>query len=368
MAGTQLPPRRGDQLRELGQTDLTTLGAMPRVVCIGIERPQGNRQELLQRDAGLLDSAHHHRGRARREHTGEIEQNGVEIGNHAGESTDDQAWYRFRRVGTTGRGNMSAQDILDDLVAEQRALDAIVAPLSPEQWALATPSPRWSVADQIGHLTFFDTTAALAIDDSAAFIAHRNDLISKFSSELAVDDATLGKFRQLTAAEQLVSWRQHRDDLEAAGRGLADDTRVEWYGPSMGSKSFLTARLMEAWAHGQDICDTVGVARDATDRLRHIAQLGVITRGWTYVVRGLDVPDTEVRVELAAPSGDTWSWGPDAAPESITGPAEDFCLVVTQRRHVDDTGLAVLGDAARDWMTKAQAFAGGATDGPSPTT
>ena len=73
-----------------------------------------------------------------------------------------------------------------------------------------------------------------------------------------------------------------------------------------------------------------------------------------------------MRVELIAPSGDTWTFGPDDAAESITGPAADFCLVVTQRRHVDDTDLTVVGDAARDWMRKAQAFAGGPTDPPKP--
>ncbi len=106
----------------------------------------------------------------------------------------------------------------------------------------------------------------------------------------------------------------------------------------MGSKSFLTARLMEAWAHGQDIVDAVGATREPTDRLRHIAQLGFITRGWTYMNRGLDVPSTPVRVELTSPSGDTWSFGPERRRhESIVGPALDFCLVTTQRRHVDDT-------------------------------
>ena len=159
---------------------------------------------------------------------------------------------------------------------------------------------------------------------------------------------------------------QHRDELEAAGRTLTNETRVEWYGPSMGSKSFLTARLMEVWAHGQDICDTVGATRTPTDRLRHIAQLGVITRGWSYIVRGELAPEGEVRVELTAPSGDQWAWGPEDAPAGVTGPAEDFCLVVTQRRHVDDTDLTVTGETAHDWMTKAQAFAGGATAGPSP--
>ena len=260
---------------------------------------------------------------------------------------------------------MDVQAVLDDLVAEQRALDAVVAGLEPEQWALATPSARWSITDQIGHLTFFDTTAALAIDDPDAFVTHRGELIANFADELAVDEVTLGEFRRLSAAERLAEWRHRRDELEAAGRTLTDDTRVEWYGPSMGAKSFLTARLMEVWAHGQDICDTVGAHREPTDRLRHIAQLGVITRGWSYAVRGETKPDDEVRVELTAPSGAPWTWGPDDAPASVTGPAEDFCLVVTQRRHVDDTSLTLAGQAARDWMLKAQAFAGGPTTGPA---
>jgi uncharacterized protein (TIGR03084 family) len=263
---------------------------------------------------------------------------------------------------------MDVHAVLDDLVAEQQALDAVVAPLTPEQWALPTPSPRWTISDQIGHLTYFDTTAALAITDTDAFVAHRAELVSRFTDELAVDDITLGSFRRLSPTEQLTEWRHRRDALETAGRTLDDDTRVEWYGPSMGAKSFLTARLMEVWAHGQDVCDTVGAEHPASDRLRHIAQLGVITRGWSYRVRGEEPPAEDVRVALTAPSGDIWNWGADDAPAAITGPAEDFCLVVTQRRHVDDTRLDLDGDAARDWMLKAQAFAGGPTTGPAAGT
>jgi uncharacterized protein (TIGR03084 family) len=261
---------------------------------------------------------------------------------------------------------MDVHAVLDDLVAEQGALDTVVAVLRPEQWTTPTPSPRWSITDQIGHLTFFDTTAALAITDPEAFAAHRAELLSRFADELAVDEATLGAFRRLPPTEQLVEWRHRRDALAAAARTLDDDTRIEWYGPSMGAKSFLTARLMEVWAHGQDVCDAVGAVREPTDRLRHIAQLGVITRGWSYAVRGETAPDAPVRVSLRAPSGATWTWGPDDAPAAITGPALDFCLVVTQRRHVDDTSLELVGDVARDWMLKAQAFAGGPTIGPDP--
>jgi hypothetical protein len=50
----------------------------------------------------------------------------------------------------------------------------------------------------------------------------------------------------------------------------------------------------------------------------------------------------------------------------VTGRAEEFCLVVTQRRHVDDTDLEVTGALATDWMSKAQAFAGAPTEGPAP--
>ena len=260
---------------------------------------------------------------------------------------------------------MDVQHVLDDLVAEQHDLDAIVAALSADQWSLATPSPGWTVTDQIGHLTFFDTTAALAISDPPAFVAHRSRMMASFADGASLDEVTLGDFRRSPTADRLAEWRRCRAALEAAGRTLADDSRVDWYGPSMGARSFLTARLMEVWAHGQDVCDAVGATRPPTDRLRHIAQLGVITRGWSYAVRGATRPDVEVRIVLTAPSGTVWAWGPDDADESVVGAAEDFCLVVTQRRHVDDTDLIATGSAARDWMLKAQAFAGSATTGPT---
>lgn len=263
---------------------------------------------------------------------------------------------------------MNVSDVIDDLIAEQQALDDVVAALPGDDWELATPSPGWSVGDQIGHLTYFDGTAALAITDTEAFVAHRDRLVADLADSDAVDEITLGAFRRLDPADRLAAWRRGRDELAAAARRLDDTARIEWYGPSMGAKSFLTARLMEAWAHGQDVCDAVGATRPSTDRLRHIAQLGVITRGWSYAVRGETVPDDEVGVELTAPSGDTWAWGTGDAHQSVTGPAEDFCLVVTQRRHVDDTALTVSGGAAREWMTHAQAFAGGPTTGPAPGT
>jgi uncharacterized protein (TIGR03084 family) len=128
--------------------------------------------------------------------------------------------------------------------------------------------------------------------------------------------------------------------------------------------SMVTARLMETWAHGQDVADALGVSRASSDRLRHVAGLAVRARGQGYAVRGLAVPELPVRVELSGPRGESWTFGPDDAASTVRGPAEDLCLVLTRRRHVDDSALECRGDAAREWMEIGQVFAG--PPGPDP--
>ena len=61
-----------------------------------------------------------------------------------------------------------------------------------------------------------------------------------------------------------------------------------WFGPPMSAASMATARLMETWAHGQDVADALGVDRQPTDRLRHVAHIGVRARDYAYHVNGLD--------------------------------------------------------------------------------
>jgi uncharacterized protein (TIGR03084 family) len=134
----------------------------------------------------------------------------------------------------------------------------------------------------------------------------------------------------------------------------------------MSPASFITARLMETWSHGLDVADAVGRASPDTDRLRHVAYLGVRTRAYSYTVRGKEQPPTPVRVELTAPSGETWVFGDADAADVIRGTATDFCRVVTQRRHLSDTNLEIHGPAAEEWMAIAQAFAGPPGQGRRP--
>jgi len=257
---------------------------------------------------------------------------------------------------------LTAASITEDLLDEQAQLDGLVCGLTGEQWQLDTPSPGWRIIEQIGHLAYFDHTAAMAIVDPNAFDDHVKLLLDARPK----DDPTLTHARSLDPADLLSWWRECRTELQSAAATLGDKTRVEWYGPSMGAKSFLTARLMECWAHGTDIADALGESLQATDRIRHIVQLGVITRGWTYINRGLPTPGGDVLISLTSPSGEQWSWGAADAESSVTGSALDFALVTSQRRNVAETSLVVEGHSAIDWLSKAQLFAGPPSDPPPP--
>jgi uncharacterized protein (TIGR03084 family) len=251
-------------------------------------------------------------------------------------------------------------DLLTDLGAEHRELDLVVASLTDSEWARPTPAEGWTIRDQVSHLNFFDEQAIEAITDPEGFPA----LVEAFlTGGPGAEERSLAAGRDGTSEYLLTRWRQGRAALLRALRGLDPSARLPWYGPPMGAVSFATARLMETWAHGQDVVDTLGIARAPTSRLRHIAHLGVATMGHSFRTRGRDVPSEPVRVELAGPSGEMWTWGPEGAADAVRGPVLDFCLVVTQRRHPADTSLEFVGPVARAWMDIAQAFAGPAGSG-----
>src|SRR5437764_5139925 len=120
-------------------------------------------------------------------------------------------------------------------------------------------------------------------------------------------ESTLEQARALGDDLPATAATQRKALLEAL-RATDPGVKVPWYGPPMSPASFATARLMEYWAHGQDIADGLGVARTPTARLRHIAHLGVRTRGFSYANRGMTAPATDVYVAVRGPDGDIWTW------------------------------------------------------------
>ena len=252
--------------------------------------------------------------------------------------------------------------ICDDTAAEHAVLDALVAGLDEDGWDTPTPSAGWTVRDQISHLWFFDQRALMAMTDAEAFEADKARLLAGPT----VTDASVEPGRAMSGAALLDAWRADRERLLAEARHLDPSARVAWYGPSMAARSFITARLMETWAHGQDVVDALGASRPATARLKHVAHIGVRARPFSYAIHGKAVPEVDVHVRLRGPDGDEWTWNDPSSADVVAGDALDFCLVVTQRRHVDDTDLEISGEAASEWISIAQAFAGPPGPGREP--
>jgi uncharacterized protein (TIGR03084 family) len=253
--------------------------------------------------------------------------------------------------------------LLDDLAAETRVIEAMLEPLPAGDWERATPAEGWAIRDQVSHLAYFDETARIAATEPERFRTGAEALLARgetFTDEIAAE------YRNLTPVRLLAWFHSARASLIETFVGLDSSARLPWYGPDMSAASAITARIMETWAHGQDIADALGIAREPTARLRHVAHLGVATFGFAYTLRAREVPAEPLRVELAAPDGGTWSWGPEGARNTVRGPAQDFCLVVTQRRHRADTSLATSGAVAGEWLSLAQAFAGPPGPGRPP--
>jgi uncharacterized protein (TIGR03084 family) len=264
-------------------------------------------------------------------------------------------------VPATARKQMADLDaLLGDFAAECADLEHLVAPLAPEDWSTPTPAPGWDIFHQIGHLTWTDEVSILAATDASGFTRLLAEAAPK---ALTFVDEAAQVAAATPAPELLDRWRRGRTALADALRAVPAGRKLPWFGPPMSAASMISARIMETWAHGQDVADALGLTRTPTARLRTVAHLGVRTRNFAYSVHGKTPPAEEFLVELTPPDGTIWSWGPADAAQQVRGPALDFCLLVTQRRHRDDLALETIGLDAADWLTIAQAFAGQTGEG-----
>jgi uncharacterized protein (TIGR03084 family) len=251
--------------------------------------------------------------------------------------------------------------VLADLAAEGDRLEQLVADLDEDGWRTATPARGWDVATQVAHLAWTDEVALKAATDKEAWDAAVLEAIADPTGY--VDAQALALARE---PDLLGRWRSARGDLEKALVAMPQGVKMPWFGPPMSPTSMATARLMETWAHSLDVHEALGATVDDTDRIRHVAHLGVRTRNFAFAVHGLDAPAEEFRIDLVAPSGEVWSWGPEDATQTLTGSAGDFCRLVTQRVHRADTDLVATGPDVDRWLDIAQAFAGQPGEGRAP--
>jgi uncharacterized protein (TIGR03084 family) len=254
----------------------------------------------------------------------------------------------------------SLSELSADLRATQAHLHAALVALAPHEWHRPTPSPGWTVQHQVRHLAHGEELGRLAATDPEAFGA---ELVRMLGDLGAVEAATTAPSGEPTDA-LVARWFSAAEGLRAAVGDGPPEARIGWVTGPMSKASFLTARVMETFAHGRDIATAVDREIPCTEALRHVAHLGLATRAFAYANRALPVPETSLRAELEGPAGETWSFGPDDAADVVRGSALDLCLVVTQRIHRDDTGLIASGPHAEEWLSIAQCFAGPPTEGP----
>ena len=256
-----------------------------------------------------------------------------------------------------------AQDFRD----ESEALYSLIKDLSDKQLQQATAFKGWTINTVIGHLHMWNHAADLALRDGAEFKRFFQGVAS-YLSEGNLNGFEKQWLGELEGRALVSTWRETYQQVAAKFQNADPSARVEWVGPSMSVRSSITARLMETWAHGQEIYDLLGVERVNHDRIKNIVILGINTYGWTFRVNGRDAPEPVPEVSLVAPSGETWTFNEGSDGGRISGRAEEFCQVVTQTRNIADTNLSVTGSNAISWMEIAQCFAGGPETPPAPGT
>ncbi|GAA3203638.1 TIGR03084 family metal-binding protein [Nonomuraea helvata] len=253
--------------------------------------------------------------------------------------------------------------VIHDLTEESAELDRILAGLAAPQWAEPTPAPGWTVAHQVGHLSFMFRIAGLAASDPDAFRAMTASIKGGFNEAV---NAAVQEYIVLPPEELLARWRQERADGIRALAAVPEGQVVPWLVRPLPPEILSSAGIMETFAHGQDILDALEIPRVPTDRLRYLVLFAVLTWDFGYQARGLTVPDVQFRYELTAPSGELWAYGPESADQRITGSALDFCLLVTRRRHRADCDVIAVGADADAWLDIAQAYRGPAGPGRRP--
>ncbi|MFD0201547.1 MULTISPECIES: TIGR03084 family metal-binding protein [Saccharothrix] len=254
-------------------------------------------------------------------------------------------------------------DVITALRATGDDFDRMIADLDDSEWSRPTPSPGWTVKHQVAHLISIFGMAGLAAADPDRFQAMTASLSSDFNANV---DGAMAPHLALDTPGLLARWHETKAKAIEALAAVPADTTVPWLVNPLPPAVLASAGMMELFGHGQDVADALGVRREWDDRLGFLVGFAVRTKDFGYLARGSEPPAEEFRFEITAPSGTLWSFGPEDAAQRVTGSAEDFCLLVTRRRHHADLDVRAEGEIATQWLEIAQAYRGPAGEGRRP--
>jgi uncharacterized protein (TIGR03084 family) len=240
------------------------------------------------------------------------------------------------------------QEVLAAFAAETAGLDAFLEPLPADDWQRPSACAGWSVCDVVVHLAQSEEAVIASFDQGDAsiplgpYLDRSGDGADGGDGAVdAIVDAAVAAERPDDPTEALARWRQaHAGVMKRFEAARASD-RLSWISVPLSAHTLAATRLSEHWIHGMDIREPLGQPAADTDRLRFIARLAWRTLPYAFAFVGEEAPDVAVRLE--APSGDTWSFGGDAAAVVVTGPAGEWCRLAARRLRPHDTSLVAEG-------------------------
>jgi uncharacterized protein (TIGR03084 family) len=121
--------------------------------------------------------------------------------------------------------------VLADLAAEGAELDALVAAPGVD-FSSPTPAAGWTIAHQIGHLTWTDELNVVACRDPEGFLAARSTIVGDLTASIeAGAAAAVGR----PSSDVVRRWRDGRAAVLDALAAVPPGTRLTWLGPPMGA-------------------------------------------------------------------------------------------------------------------------------------
>jgi uncharacterized protein (TIGR03084 family) len=169
-----------------------------------------------------------------------------------------------------------------DFRDESDALFALLEPLEDRGWARKTQFKEWTINDIVAHLHIGNYLADLSLKDADAFTEFMRELAAASKPGARRLDSTHEWLDGIRDRDLLYRWRDFYRTMADRFAVAEPKKRVKWVGTDMSVLSSITARLMETWAHGQAIYDLMGQERNAADRIKNVAVIGINTFGWTF--------------------------------------------------------------------------------------
>ena len=202
---------------------------------------------------------------------------------------------------------MPDRSFIDQLATVWTSIAALCADLTPEQWALPTDCPGWSVQDNLAHMTGTEAWL-LGRPEPGPAPSGMTHVLNPIGER---NEAWVEAMRSWPGEKVLAEFVEVTDGRVAALRGMTDDELNKPGWSPVGEApyyTFMNLRVMDCWVHEQDM-------RRALRRPGHLdgpvvaAAIDRLVASFPFIVgKRVAPPDgTTVVLDMAGPVARTLS-------------------------------------------------------------